>query len=255
MKKLNLIIAIFIAISTAYAQKLPTVQKASVFAPANIKIDGKADEWNNQFQAYNNATDIYYTIANDNENLYFVIRVKYSEVIQKVLMGGITITINHTTKKREENAISVTYPVLRNGDMSMVSNLAVRKLFPRENGDTSKTIKVDDLNQLMDNKSKQINTTGIRSIPDNTISVYNTDGLKAAERFDDKVQYTCEIAIPLKYLTLPDGQPFSYQIKVNEPAPINLSRASGSRLPPPAPIPDSADATTDFWGEYILAKK
>ena len=52
-----------------HAQKLPNKQEISFQAPTNIKIDGKASEWNNQFLAYNNATDIYYTIANDDKNL------------------------------------------------------------------------------------------------------------------------------------------------------------------------------------------
>ena len=41
---------------TATAQKLPNVQATSLRAPANIKIDGKATEWNDKFQAYNHST-------------------------------------------------------------------------------------------------------------------------------------------------------------------------------------------------------
>ena len=37
----------------AHAQKLPKVQKTSIRAPENIKIDGKANEWDNKYQAFN----------------------------------------------------------------------------------------------------------------------------------------------------------------------------------------------------------
>lgn len=240
--------------SHAFAQKLPSVQKASVFAPINIKIDGKANEWNDQFQAYNNATDIFYTLANDNDNLYLVLRTTYHDVIDKIVRGGISIVINHSTAKKDPNAVSITYPALRDNDMAVVSNMLARKFFPKANGDTASVVNVDDLNQLIGNKSKQINTTGISTIEDNNISVYNDKGLKAAELFNNKLQYTCEIAIPLKYLSLPDGQPFSYQIKVNAPVESKPHILAPGERPPP-PIMITTAATTDFWGEYKLARK
>jgi len=247
-------LALFTLSFSAIAQRLPTVQKISVFAPADIKVDGKANEWHNQFQAYNNANDIYYTTANDNDNLYFVIRAKYSEVLDKIIRGGITITVNHSVSKKDPNAVSVTYPILRDNDMTLVTSMIARKSYPRANGDTSVTVQVDDLNQLMESKAKQINITGIKSIADSSISVYNSNGLKAAELFDNKMQYTCELAIPLKFLSLPAGQPFGYQVKLNEPAAFKL--VPGGKFPPPTVSTGGIKiATTDFWGEYTLAKK
>lgn len=40
------------------AQKLPNIQKESVRAPDNVKVDGKPIEWGNKLKAYNNATEI-----------------------------------------------------------------------------------------------------------------------------------------------------------------------------------------------------
>lgn len=249
-------LAFLLAATVASAQKLPSVQKSSVFAPPDVKIDGKATEWHDQFQAYNNATDLYYTLANDNQNLYLVIRAKYADVEQKIVSGGITLIINHGLAKKDPKAVSITYPILRDDDVSLVANMIAHKFNPRQNGDTTSIINVDDLNQLINSKSKQINTTGIKSIEDNTISVYNSEGLKAAERFDDKLQYTCELAIPLKYLSLTNGQLFSYHIKVNEPAPSGPPhRVGGNAPPPPPPMAPISTVTTDFWGEYQLAVK
>src|ERR1700679_404639 len=106
------------------AQNLPNIQKASVWAPPNIKIDGKVTEWQDKYQAYNHATDIYYTICNDNDNLYLVIKATISVVIAgKILAGGISFTVNHTLKKKDTAAITVTYPILQGKDRGLVTGL------------------------------------------------------------------------------------------------------------------------------------
>ncbi|MBC7401019.1 MAG: hypothetical protein H7289_13850, partial [Mucilaginibacter sp.] len=61
--------ALFLSV-IANAQKLPKVQTASIAAPTNIKIDGKATEWGNKFQAFNRTTEVYYTLSNSATKLY-----------------------------------------------------------------------------------------------------------------------------------------------------------------------------------------
>lgn len=70
--------------SIAQAQKLPKVQTTGIKAPVDIKIDGKPTEWT-QFEAYNNATDFYYTFSNDNDNLYLAVQATDYRIIQKLL--------------------------------------------------------------------------------------------------------------------------------------------------------------------------
>ena len=89
-----------------YAQKLPNMQTANVPAPANIKIDGKANEWNNQFQAYNKATSVFYTVANDDDHLYLAIQAADIVIVEKILSGGITINLKRSDKKNSAAAIS-----------------------------------------------------------------------------------------------------------------------------------------------------
>jgi hypothetical protein len=239
------------AFYSADAQILPKKQKASVRAPANIKIDGKATEWDNKFQAYNNATDIYYTISNDDENLYLIVQAKYHAVIDNMIRGGITLTINHSSKKDDAGHIAITYPVLRDAAMADVSNMFAHKAIERKEAKQA-PINVDDLNRLLRDRSKIIYVEGIKAITDTAISVYNDDNIKAAAMFDNHVNYTYELSVPLKYLGLPgDGSGFSYQIKVNPPADVH---PTGHSMPPP-PMMMEQESTTDFWGEYILAKK
>jgi hypothetical protein len=254
--KTNIICILFLVLSiNAFSQKLPNKQEKSLRAPSNIKIDGKATEWNNMFQAYNKATDVYYTLSNDDKFLYLTVQSKYHDIVDKILRGGITLTVNHTLQKKDDKHISINYPVLRDADMSTVSNMYARASTAQPD---EKLTSYNELNTVLESKDKIINVSGIESITDPSISIYNDVDIKAASLFDDKLTYTCEIAIAIKYLNLPnDGMDaFSYQIKVNEPAETHKSvGASGSMALAPPPIAVTSFSTTDFWGVYTLAKK
>ncbi len=80
------------------AQKLPNKQESSIYAPAMVTIGGNASEWGNTLQAYNRATEISYTLANDADNLYLICRATEPEVIQKMMLSGITLTISRADK-------------------------------------------------------------------------------------------------------------------------------------------------------------
>jgi hypothetical protein len=257
--KLFLPVLVFftLPVITNAQKKLPNLQEISLYAPVNTKIDGTATEWNNELQAYNKATDLSYTLSNDDEKLYLTVQAKYRDVVDKILRGGITLTINHTVKKKDDKAVSITYPVLRDADMSLISNkFAGKSNEYRENKGVA--IKVDDLNELLQSKDKIIDISGIETISDLSISIYNNEGIKAASKFDDHLVYTCEIAIPLKFLALPNNGAgaFSYQIKVNETAAVQRpTHIDSNTPPPPPPVMTSALSTTYFWSEYTLAKK
>ena len=67
MKKLQLLLLLVLAFINANGQKLPNKQETGVRIPSGVKIDGKATEWGNKFQAYNKTNDFFYTIANSND--------------------------------------------------------------------------------------------------------------------------------------------------------------------------------------------
>jgi len=247
--KLIASIVLSVVTTSAICQKLPAIQTGGVVAPANIKIDGKATEWDDKFQAYNNHIEAFYTLSNNDKNLYLIVRATTHEIASKIVRGGLTLIINHTEKKNDPEAVSITYPILRGADMSAVANAYARKSFDQGDGVTTSA---KQLNDVFEAKSKTIELTGIKEIADKEISVYNDVDIKAVALFDDKNALTYELAIPLKYLNLPaTGEAFSYHIKVNEEpaAPMTTS----GRFPPPVPV--SALGTTDFWGVYKLVNK
>jgi len=276
MKKINLPLSalfLFIAVA-ANAQKLPNVQQTSLRAPANIKVDGKATEWNNQFQTYNKATEIFYTISNDDDKLYLTVQATDPNIIRKIIGGGITFTVNPSGKKNDKDGVAITFPEYDKKNPPFYVTLDNK---PMPTKDTVKNrMQADSFlnahNVQLSDKLKLIGVVGVKSISDNVISIYNAEGIKAVSLFDNKIYYTYELAIPLKYLELTINKPlkFSYNIKLNGMIPKGSTMIDTGRpdlivfVGPDGVTYSGGKASsenmvlyypTDFWGEYTLAKK
>ncbi len=70
INKVSLVLLATASVLSAQAQKLPNIQEASVWAPANVKVDARLTDWGEQLQAYNKTVGVNYTLANDDKNLY-----------------------------------------------------------------------------------------------------------------------------------------------------------------------------------------
>ncbi len=270
-----LVSAFCVTCLTAGAQKLPNVQKTSQRAPADIKIDGKATEWDNKFQAYNHATDVFYTVSNDDYHLYLTVQATDQSIINKIMSGGITFTINKAGKKNDKDGISITYPLFDR------KNRPVFGKFSKADAEKGLSIAANTgdsvmnaHNKMLGEKSKLVAVTGVPGL-DTLISVYNEDGIKTAELFDSKGFYTYELAIDLKNLGLNvnDAAKFAYHITLNGTNPFNivnfkspgngdggqtLSFAGSDNISAAKislDIMQSSSSPTDFWGEYTLARK
>lgn len=259
MAKTAILILMAFATTAANAQKLRNVQKESVRAPANIKIDGKATEWDNKFKAQNSATELFYTLSNDDENLYLTVQTKLKDIAGKILYGGISVNINPTLSKKGDGQISVTFPSFdQDGILRLTNMFLFTDQHNVEANPGAQPVTADDLNKAFVTKAKVIGLSGIKTVSTAEIPIYNENGILVAARFDENLAYTYELAIPIKYLSLPDNgaNPFSYQIKINEPK-IFTPKFDGNSPPPPPPPPmkRTVAATTDLWGEYTLFKK
>jgi len=262
MKKRETILSTLVQIFLTYnliAQKLPTVQQNSLHAPNSIKIDGKATEWGNVFQAYNHATDLYYTLSNDDNNLYLIVRSADPEIIRRIFNGSIAFSVNKNQKKDDMGTISITYPIFEKNNRMSVNFKAKPEIIP---GDEKSIMKADSfanvMNQRLENKSKTIGIKGINGL-DTVISVYNEHNIKVAQLFDNKLNYTYELAVPLTTLGLSAASAkFFYHIMINEVIEHGVTITKdesgkltgvlfkgGAQLGQPA---------TDFWAEYTLAK-
>jgi hypothetical protein len=264
---------------------LKNVQATSVWAPANVKIDGKVNEWEDNFQAYNKSTRLFYTLSNNEKYLYLAITSTDAQNNTKIAAGGITLTINTEGKKRDKDAFIITYPVIS------TSGRGRGRGGRRQQSSENDTAATNAAHRQFIESSKEIKVFGFKDVDDTLISIYNEYGIKAAIGYDTLGNYNYELAIPLKLLGLsPDNtSEIAYNVKVNGlqigntvqgkvmldgiqsgGGGISISgnggfggggrggRGGGSRGGEKANNDlDFQDLTspTDFWGKYTLAKK
>ncbi len=254
------------------AQKLPTIQQNSLTLPGGLKIDGKADEWKT-FEAYNNATDVFYSVANNGKALYFIIKTNSYNITNKVIRGGITLTINPEQKKDFAGVSEITFPIVEPNDLRAIT-LSMREVL--ENTEASQEEKLlAATNKQLASGIRFIKTKSLKTVKDSLISIYNEHEVKAAAALTGKGILTCEFEIPLELLNLKTNK-FAYNIKLNGPKlrPVMVRDAM-----PDAPASNSpttvfkgqgvvtadnmtrqqtemvaSTMSTDFWAEYTLAK-
>ncbi len=267
------------------AQKLPDVQNAALTAPANLRIDGKANEWEDTFSAENKRTSLLYSVANDDKFLYVVIKGIGTANINKIMAGGITFNVNTEGKKKEKEALSVTYPLVKRAPrgqgggrqgMGQGGGGQARTGFGGGQGQNRTPLSAAqrDSASLVQHKAqlatvKEIKISGFKSITDSLISIYNEHGLKAVAAFDSKWAMIYELAIPLSLLELSIDKPkeFVYQIKVNGLVMPGFGGGGGGNNFGGGGVRGGGGfggggnnmqdimSPTDFWGKYTLIKK
>ncbi|RZA02333.1 MAG: hypothetical protein EOP47_07380 [Sphingobacteriaceae bacterium] len=262
MKKDFLLLFSALAILQANAQKLPQVQQVSLRAPANAKADGKPTEWV-KMQAYNPTGEIYYTIANDDKKLYLVFQSKNENMLAKLVNGGIAFLLQRSGKKSDDGAVGAKFPYMEKGQ-------TVGFGWNPDEGGNEKSLFAKAMSKRMAEKIKWIYTKSLLD-KDGPIPIYNDEGISASAALDNKAVYTCELTIDLDLLGLSTASPakFAYHIIINGPpnkygSPFNPNQWHATGQVSDADFQralqdmqrrnDAAVGTTDFWGEYTLAK-
>ncbi len=194
----------------AQAQKLPNTQQAGLKAPTDVKTDAKTQEWGDKFEAYNATTEIFYTIANDGDNLYIVANIPGADNINRFVGGGLSFVIPRSAQKNEKDKLVFTFPGYDTPDNKTEQRFNVR-LPP--SWDAEAATKSD--NKTLKNISKFVRTSGVNGV-DSIFSIYNIYDIKAACEFNINRTLNLEMAIPLKYLKgyISAGK-FSYRIIIN----------------------------------------
>jgi len=266
---------------TAQAQKLKDIQEGSITAPANIKVDGRNTEWNDTFQAENKRTSIFYTMSNDDKNLYLVIKSTDVANNSKILAGGITLAINTEGKKKEKESITLTYPLINRPAQGGGQGGGRRQMgivlgggggrgsqSPEQRDSMMAAMQKRQLSQV-----KEIKISGFKKTTDTLISIYNDLGIKAFASIGNDKAFFYELVIPLEELGISKDAPkeFAYNIKVNGLQFQGLdgggggggrggfggNRGGGGGGGNFGPRGSGIDfqaltSPTDFWGKYIL---
>lgn len=216
-KQIPLIVSLIFCFTATFAQsKLKDVQTNSLWAAANIKVDGNISEWKDDFQAYNKNTLLYYILSNDEKYLYLTIQSTDATNNAKITAGGITLTINTEDKKKDKDAFTLTYPVVNraNGRGGL---RGMRGGFGGGRNAAPDSAAIEATHQQFISASKEIKVLGFKDIEDTLISIYNEYSIKAAIGYNKQGNFTYELAIPLKELGLSADSPkeFAYNIKLN----------------------------------------
>lgn len=189
-----------LAVQTTWAQKkaetIPTrwVDQAPV-------IDGRLNDWKDSLDHYNNSAKLYYSLSNDNENIYLAIKNNSRENLTAILATGISFSANIESNKK--NPPKITFPII---DRT-----------PGKKRNTTEQPEQEEIQKEILSRIKEVRVNGFKEIIDGGISLYNTYGIKAATGFDSKNNLVQEIAIPLSLLGLQSGntEPVSYSIRIN----------------------------------------
>jgi hypothetical protein len=222
---MNKSLFIFFLITSTFfdvsGQEKISKQNNSFKLPINYKIDGLAAEWNNTFANDNKSVGIKYTIANDEEKLYLILKAEDIQVINKIVSQGICFNIKNGNKN-----VSVFYPVYEDGKRPLFLSIKQRK-----NGDDEQEKLINDslkksFNSKLIESLQKIGVKGVPEIRDSLISIYNQDGIRANGKFDHQINYTLEIVIPLNLLN--DTKKFDYMIQLNGvPGKVEILEAAG----------------------------
>lgn len=236
MKKLTLLLLAILAFANTQAQNLPNKQKKSVKIPADFKIDGKSTEWNNKFQAYNIATNLYYTIANNTEFVYLIAHIQDPAVINRIANNGFTFELykNETPQKKDLISITLPYSGSKYFSLNLTKPTGADTLL--EKG----ILKAN--NALLQKFHKFTIVKGIEGL--DSVSVYNDEaGIRFAEGLDINEDYTIELQLPVKFIQLLPGDnlKFKYHLVING-------------LPAFGPIVGSTMLSSDGTTTYTAAK-
>lgn len=219
------------------------------WAPANIKIDGQATEWPKPLQFYNNVTKLFYTIANDKENIYVIVSIPDPQSQMKIMRSGLTVSLNPSGKKK--GGAAITFPLTENVNTGAP-----------DVPEASRALIAGELKKQILANLKEIKVDGFDSIPNGNIPVQNTFGILSAASYEASGNLVCELAIPLKVLGIPAGseQPIAYHFKVNamkreDKKELEAKRAKGEAPPMPGEYADhfALYYSADFWTRQTLA--
>lgn len=172
-------------------------------------IDGNLNDWGDSLRYHNEEKKLNYTLANDGDNLYAVIRVNDRSEQMRILNAGITLSIDTKGKKKE--TFKMTFPLRYPG--------TTPEFTPPKQGDNGEVTK-EDRDELMRERItnlRSIKVEGFKDIEYDMITTSNTYGFKAAVNYDADGNLVCEAAIPLKFFHAdnPSKSEWAFNFKIN----------------------------------------
>ncbi|WP_211166226.1 hypothetical protein [Mucilaginibacter robiniae] len=199
-------------IGTAKAQSASGIGKLNR-PPAQIIIDGNLKDWGDSLRYYNEDKKLYYTLANDQENLYLAIRFNDRTEQERIVRAGLTLGIN--TKGKKKDTYSVTFPVADANNAEDMKKRVSEMQDQMDNGPGPADR--EEMRRARLTKLRNIKVTGFKDVENDMITTSNTYGFKTALDYDADGNLVYEAAIPLKFFDAADlaSSEWAFNIKIN----------------------------------------
>ncbi|WP_166586230.1 hypothetical protein [Mucilaginibacter agri] len=196
--------------------------------PTEITIDGSLKDWGDSLRYYNEDKKIYYTLANDKDNLYMAIRVNDRTEQIRIIGAGLTLSVNPKGKKKEQ--YSITFPVGGTDNQPAFGGAGSNGGDKQPNPDELDKQDREEMMRARMTKLRNIQVTGFPDIESDIITTANTYGIKVALNLDESGQLVYEAAIPLKFFhaDAPDKSEWAFNIKINGVTHPNANKTAGS---------------------------
>lgn len=183
----------------------------------NITVDGQLKDWGDSLNYYNPDKKIHYALAENQENLYFAIRIENRGQQEQAMRNGITLAFNPEGKKKE--TYSLTFPSPDRDENSLF-------VMPKaDHAITQQQLKQEDLEERRKADLLKLRDIQIKGFPDvetDHITTANTYGIKTVLQFDESGALVYEAAIPVKMLHSDlNSKPWVFDIKINSFAASN----------------------------------
>ncbi|MDR2126092.1 MAG: DUF4175 domain-containing protein [Prevotellaceae bacterium] len=155
MKKTKTILLLSILIlcfnATAQTEKEPL--KAEFIN--NIVVDGDDSDWESAVSLFDESSGLMYSIANDNENLYILVKATVESSMTKFIMGGVEVWISADGKDKRKTGIKYPVPLSWEERFRSINRNATREDMQRqENERTYKTMELRGFETVKDNAYK-----------------------------------------------------------------------------------------------------
>lgn len=249
------VIVQFCSLNISYAQTSAPGTISLKPAPSKTAIDGDSQEWGDTLSYYSSRDKIHYTLANDKDNLYLVLKTNDQAQEGNILGAGLTFSID--TRGRRRPTYSVTFPA-------------------GGTNDAESYVRLDPMTAKLKaqiTRFKKIGVDGFKDINDSQLLATNPNGIQVAISFDANNYLVYEEAIPLALFHADAANTeWAFDIKLNalqnasstDVVPSNttdLSSGGTKRGKGSAKAASMSTATTavlspsiDFGGKFTLAK-
>ena len=184
MKKIHLLITVFLFILAISCSKKPILSSSYQSSP--LSIDGNPADWGDSL-AFDKDSKVHYRISNDEEYLYFLLSTGEPDIIRKIRMTGFTLWIDPDGKKKQRYGIN--YPMRRMDGVKRGSENRTPDggLSP----EIRKVLGVKDIMKLTGFEEKgEIVITGLE----------NSEGIKVKTSFSNLPWFFYEVGIPLQLI-------------------------------------------------------